>query len=168
MRCNRTWARSDGPVLVQIRSARPRSKVNLGDLAGESEIPSSGQRTVTASPVVPNRELVFSNPMGELDSHQGGPCAGKAFEAQHGRDFSLDGSVVLLDDIVKVLTRSDDHSTPRGVSPAKKSKRAVRGRVAIDSDLPWRLSVVRSLRRKCYEKANSGRGAASLSGQLLI
>jgi hypothetical protein len=111
-------------------------------LSGESEIPSARQRTVTASPSGANRILVLSNPMGEFGSHQRGCGARETLESQHGRDSSLDGSVVVRDDIVKVLARSDDDSAPCGIPPAKKPKRGACRRISIDSNLPWRLSMV--------------------------
>jgi len=56
-------------------------------------------------------------------------------EAQHRGAAALDGSMVLLDDVVKVAAVSDDDGSPPWIFLTQQPQRAVAGRIAVQVDL---------------------------------
>jgi hypothetical protein len=64
----------------------------------------SGQREIFSA-----EHLSFSYHVHEFDASENGARTSEAFEADDRSGFSFDGSMVLLDDVVEILTLSDRH-----------------------------------------------------------
>jgi hypothetical protein len=56
---------------------------------------------------VAQAELVFPDLVSQFDAGDGDRCCRDGLEAVHGQASSLDGSVILLDDVVQILAGSN-------------------------------------------------------------
>src|ERR1700736_6592663 len=73
------------------------------------------------------RELPLANPMGKLDAGQGNGRTPERLEASHGGASAFDRSMILLNEIVKVLATPHLNVLPLRVLPPQKPK----GQVAL-------------------------------------
>jgi hypothetical protein len=85
-------------------------------------------------------ELAFANTMRELHARKrSGGCA-KGLHGQHWRTTPLDGSMVLLDDVVEIPAAADLDGLPVGILPTQHPQPSVTGCVVVEIQLsrpPW-------------------------------
>ena len=86
--------------------------------------------------IAPERELSLAYPMGKFDTGQGNGRTPEGLEASHHRGASaFDRSMILFNEIVKVLVTSHLNILPLRILPPQKPKRQVALQVAIERDL---------------------------------
>jgi hypothetical protein len=74
--------------------------------------------------------------MGELDAGDRDGRVRKRLEPGHRGAASLDGAMVLLDEVVEILVRPDLHVTPAGALASHQPQRSPTWQMAIERDLP--------------------------------
>ena len=100
-------------------SGRPRA--GRSHDSNQSESPSSCERSVSAPAPVTGRDLLFAEAVSRVNIHQRYSRHAKSLEPEHRRYSTPDRSVILLDDILEVLARSNDDRTPRRVPAAREA-----------------------------------------------
>ena len=70
--------------------------------------------------------------MGELDAGDRNGRVGERLESGHRRAASLDGPVVLLDEVVEILVRANLHVPPARVLTSQKPQRATTRDVSVE------------------------------------
>jgi Domain of unknown function (DUF3387) len=94
-------------------------------------------------------ELPLANAMSQLDSGDRDGRVGEGLEPSHRRTAALDGSVILLDDVVEVLASPDLDVAPTRVLATQQPQRAPARHVAIERHF---ARQARSIRRQSLAK----------------
>lgn len=79
--------------------------------SGQRPVPLLLERPGATSPR-PELEMAFSNPVNQFNFREGDCSGPKEFESQHRMTSLLDRSVILFDDVVQVLTGSNQDKLP--------------------------------------------------------
>jgi hypothetical protein len=132
--CCNTGARNWDPRTIRANSARLSA---AGDVLRECSFPDLLERLEIPISTAPERELLFADPMGELDAGQGNGRTPERLEACHLGAPAFDRSMILLNEIVKVLATPHVNVLPPRVFPSQKPKGHVALLKAIERDLAW-------------------------------
>ena len=100
-------------------------------------------------------ELAFPDPMHEFDSGDRNRRTPKSLEPKHGAQTKLDGSMVLFDQIIEVLRRSQLGPLAASMCGEELPGRAVRRLIAIKCDRARQsaLTLERPL-KKCFRRSD--------------
>src|SRR5258706_2906419 len=114
---------------------------------------------------MPEREPLLLDSMSQFDPRDRDRRIGEGLESSHRRTASLDGSMVLLNDIVEVLAAAHLHILPLRILPPQEPERAVTRHMAVQSNfLGHRVGLVaRAFLKKACAAATprSGRSRKS-------
>ena len=91
---------------------------------------------------VTQAELVFPDSVSQFDAGDGHGCCRDGLEAVHGQVSSLDGSVILLDDVVQVLAGSNHDVAPEERFTAQQPESPPARDVPIERDLARTVALV--------------------------
>src|ERR1022692_4514872 len=89
-------------------------------------------RPITAPTAAAKRELPLANSMDKLDAGDRDGCVRERLEPSHRRTASLDGSMILLDDVVQVLARAHFDVAPTRMFTPQQPQRAPARHVAVE------------------------------------
>jgi hypothetical protein len=80
------------------------------------------------------RVLSFPYPMSKLGACESRRGRAKRREPEHRGTSPLDGSVILLDDVIQVAARTNFHTAPANIFLGKQLQRSQRCLISIDID----------------------------------
>src|ERR1700730_5109544 len=89
-------------------------------------------RPATTSTATAKRELSLANAMRELDAGKRDGRVRERFESSHRRAASLDGAVVLLNEVVQILIRPNLHVAPARMLASQQPQRASTRQMAVE------------------------------------
>jgi hypothetical protein len=104
---------------------------------------------------VAQAELVFPDLVSQFDAGDGDRCCRDGLEAVHGQASSLDGSVILLDDVVQILAGSNLDVAPKEGFTTQQPERPSARDMPIERDFAGTATVV-----GCHGFSEEGLGSS--------
>src|ERR1022692_217800 len=98
----------------------------------ESHRPFCLSRPATASTTAAKRELPLANPMGQLNTSDRDGRVLERFESGHRRTAPLDGSMILLDEVVEILAGAHFDVTPARMLSAQQPQRTTARHMTVE------------------------------------
>src|SRR5450759_4650741 len=119
-------------------------------------------RPATTPTATAKRKLPLPNPMGQLDAGNRDGRIRERLEPGHRRAPTLDGAMVLLDEVVQILVRPNLDVPPARVLSPQQPQRTSTRYVAVERHLAWHT---RSDRCKRLTEERLGRSDAAVTSE---
>jgi hypothetical protein len=120
-------------ALVQLQRRAKSGVVAAPSSSGKDCVPNS-RRGGTFEAHVREIELTFANAMHQFDAGDRSGCISEAFEAEHCIDPGLDVAMILLDQVVQILRRSQSRLLRQRLVSLHFAHCAMRRRVTVQCD----------------------------------
>ena len=138
-----TTPRHVGSVAAKDVGEQRGRESELPDQVAKSSVPGGAHRVPPAAARRAQPKVLLADAVRQLDGRDRHGRCRHGLQAVHGRPSSLNGPVIVLNDVVQVAVGSNHDVTPEGGIAAQTPQRAATRDVSIERDLPRAVPMIR-------------------------